>query len=289
MPRRINYKARIVDILRIERVAYGMEIARRIDVYRHRTIKYVLKAMCEDGELERSEVERVDGNIKIIFYFLPETDYYTVSRVSEFKKHLLLEHLEYSNVQKNFGPKLAISSLKDLAINNLLPLTPNNIRGPITKWAGPNKAWRENPVAVAYGDIDIIGLERRGNIMWIGEVKMRGDILKKVQAEHFLATAKRFRKRVFVEKGIFFHLKPFLLAPLASVSARNFCREEKIELIECEKVYYPEKTAVRKLGDFYRLYREVMGVPNLKVVSYDDLPIENISQKIREKNFRETI
>ena len=289
MPRRINYKARIVDVLKVERVAYGMEIARRIDVFRHRTIKFVLKKMWEGGELERSEVERIDGNIKIIFYWLPETDDYTIQRISELKKHLLLDHLQYSNVQKNFGPKLAISSLKDLANNNLLPLALGTIEGPITKWSGPNKAWLGSDVAVAYGDIDVIGLERSGNIMWIGEVKMRGDLLKKVQAEHFLATAIRFRERVFNEKGFLCSLKPFMLAPFAAVSTRKYCQKEKIELIECEKAYYPEKTAKRKLGDFYRLYKQVMGVPNLEVISYNELPIENISQRIKAKEFRDTI
>lgn len=165
MPRRINYKSRITDVLKAERVAYGMEIARRIDVLRHRTIKFVLKEMYNDGELERSEVERINGNIKVVFYWLPETDEYTVSRVSEFKKHLLLNHLEYSNVQKNFGPKAAISSLKDLTLKGLIPLAPGTIGGPITKWSGPNRVWRGSEVTVPYGDIDVIGLERTGNIM----------------------------------------------------------------------------------------------------------------------------
>lgn len=289
MQRRINYKARIIDVLKVERVAYGMEISRRIDVYRHRTIKFVLKQMCDDGELEKSDTEKLDGDIKIIFYWLPDTYDYTVSRVSEFKKHLLLDHLEYSNVQKNFGPKLAISSLRSLANDNLIPLAPNSIGGPISKWAGPNKAWRGSEVAVAHGDIDVIGLEKTGNIMWIGEVKMREDILIKVRASHFLATAKRFRQRVYEEKGIFFHLKPFILTPYAAVSTRNFCRKEEIELIECEKAYYPEETEKRKLGDFYRQYRQVQGCPNLEVISYNQLPVEGISEGFKAKGFRSTI
>lgn len=290
MSRRLNYKARIADVLKVEHVAYGMEIARRIDVFRHRTIKFVLKKMWEGGELERSDIERIDKKLKIRFYWLPETDEYTILRISEFKKHLLLDHLTYSNVQKNFGPKLAISSLKDLATDNLLPLAPDTIEGPITKWSGPNKAWLGSDVAVAYGDIDVIGLERSGdNIMWIGEVKMRGDLLKEVQAVHFLATAIRFRERIFNEKGFLYRLKPFMLAPYAAVSTRKYCQKEKIELIECEKAYYPEKTAKRKLGDFYRLYKRVMGVPNLEVISYNELPIESVSQRIRAKGFRDTV
>lgn len=285
----INYKARISDVLKVERVAYGMEISRRIDVYRHRTIKFVLKQMCDAGELEKSDTEKLDGNIKIIFYWLPDTDDYTVLRVSEFKKHLLLDHLEYSNVQKNFGPKLAISSLKSLANDNLIPLTSNSIDGPISKWAGPNRAWQGNEVAVAHGDIDVIGLERSGNIMWIGEVKMREDILSKVRVSHFLATAKVFRKRVYEEKGIFFNLKPFILTPLAAVSARNFCQRENIELIECKKAYYPEETAQRKLGDFYRLYRRILGCPILEIITYNDLPLTSVSDGFRAKDFRDTI
>jgi hypothetical protein len=289
MPNRINFKARISDVLKVERVAYSMEISRRIDVYWHRTIKFVLKEMYDSGELERSETQKLGGGIKIVFYWLPDTDDYTVNRVSEFKKHLLLDHLEYSNVQKNFGPKLAVSSLKSLADDNLVPLSRNSIEGPISKWAGPNKNWRGSEVAVAHGDIDVIGLEKNVNIMWIGEVKMREDILNKTRASHFLATAKRFRQRVYEEKGMFFRLKPFILTPYAAVSARGFCKKEKIELIECSKAYYPEETEIRKLGNFYRMYKWVMGCPNLEVIRYDQLPVEDISEGFGGKNFQDTI
>jgi hypothetical protein len=225
----------------------------------------------------------------MIFYYLPNTDGYTVTRVIEFKKHLFLDHCEYSNVQKNFGPKIAISSLKDLADNNLVSLVSSTIEGPISKWAGPKGIWRNSEVAVAHGDIDVVALERTGNVMWIGEVKMREDVLTESRAVHFLATATRFRERVYEEKGVYYNLKPFILVPLAATSTRIYCRRQHIELMECQKAYYPEKTAKRELGDFYRTYRTVLGCPNLEIIKYEDLPLDVISDGFRARAFRGTV
>ena len=52
----INFKDRITNVLRVEKVAYQMEIARRINVLQDRTIKFVIKEMYNDGEINRSDV-----------------------------------------------------------------------------------------------------------------------------------------------------------------------------------------------------------------------------------------
>ena len=61
-------------------------------------------------------------------------------------------HLVLSNVQKNFGPKIAIASLKELTISSRFPLRLPTIAGPITKWAVPYNTWKGNEVTVPSGD-----------------------------------------------------------------------------------------------------------------------------------------
>ena len=188
---KINYKKRILNALEIERVAYQMEIARRIDVLSDRTIKFVITEMKNDGEIEVSSIRRV-GNYKLKFYWLHGTDRYTILRVINYKILLLSLHLKYSNVQKNFGPKIAIASLKELTDKGILPLIPSTIIGPIKKWYGPNKTWVGNEITVPSGDIDVLSVEKGGKILWLGEVKMRGDYIKIHHIRHFLNVIQNF-------------------------------------------------------------------------------------------------
>jgi len=275
-------KKRIDHILQIEKVAYEMEIARRIDVRIHRTIKKVLDTMHRQGELDRSDVGVIRGNIKIRFYWKVGTDAYTVRRVSEFKKHILREHMIYSTAQKRFGPKLAITSLKALAESGDVPLNPKSIKGPLKKWSGPDGEWSESPIVKPYGDIDVLALQSDGERLWLGEVKMRGDLLKQVQVVHFRASAIRFKLRIFADKGIDSPLKLFMLVPMATASAKEYCLEKSIELLECERAYFPSKT--HKWGDlssFYKMYKKVMGFKNLKLVSPRALPVDELTEVLR--------
>jgi len=65
----INYKDRITNVLEVEKVAYQVEIARRIDILKDRTIKFVIKEMVSDGEIEESDFQRVDGRLKVKYYW----------------------------------------------------------------------------------------------------------------------------------------------------------------------------------------------------------------------------
>lgn len=277
-----HLKDRISNVLQVEKVAYGMEIARRIDVRIHRTIKEVLKTMFLDGELDRSDLESVDENIRVCFYWIPNTDAKTVRKLSKVKTQLLKEHMIISTLQKRFGPKLAIASLKCLAQSEDVPLNPTSIIGPLTKWNGLNDEWSEDPVVIPYGDIDVLALEDDNERLWIGEVKMRGDLLKSVQVTNFLASALRFRRRVFTDKGKDYKLKAFILTPLASVSARECCYRKNIELLECAKAYYPSETPKRgDISSFYKKYKKIMGFRNLEVVSRADVPLDELTELMR--------
>lgn len=272
-------RRQIARVLQTEKVAYGMEIARRIDVRIHRTIKKALETMFLEGELDRSDVDAVHKDIRVRFYWLRNTDERTVSMISMVKKQLLRGHMMISAVQKRFGPMLAITSLKALAQSASIPLSPESIEGPLTKWNGPNGGWSEDPIVIPYGDIDVLALESDGERLWIGEVKMRGDLLKRVQAEHFLASSSRFRRRIFTYKGMDYRLKIFILAPISTVSAREYCYLKNIELLECEKAYYPSETP--KWGDlslFYENYKKIMGFRNLEIVAPEDLPLNGLTR-----------
>lgn len=288
MARRLEpffYKRRITDLLKVERVVYQRELARRIGLRVGQTAIWVAKQMAKDGEIEMSGIERV-AKLKMRFLWLPDTDSYTVRRVMQYKKRLLLDHLRYSTVQEQFGPKLAIASLKVLSDSNDLPLNPETIKGPIKKWVGPNREWVRNEVSVGRGDIDVIALENNMEVLWLGEVKMRSDILTKVRAEHFLNVAKNFRDRIEEEKGIYYQLIIFFLAPLASESTKKWCNENNVNLILCEYAYYPsDAPKMGHLREFYEEYRDVMGVRNLVIISYPSpnaLPIENVTNRMKE-------
>lgn len=283
-----NLKDRISNLLEVEKVAYQMEIARRINVLKDRTIKFVINEMKDDNEIEVSSIRRV-GRFKLKFYWKPGTDRYTINRVIDLKLILLNLHLEYSNVQQNFGPKIAIESLKELTSRGILPLISSSIVGPVRKWYGPNKNWLGNEITVPSGDIDVISVENGGRILWIGEVKMRGDYIKIHQVRHFLNNIKNFRDKMFRDKGIFFEIKPFIVAPLLSQSAKHYCNVNHVNVIECKKIYYPKKTTQRDLEFFYKRYKRVMGLPNLEIIDSNALPIDYITMEFQRRPFQNTI
>jgi len=285
----INYKSRISNLLDVEKVAYQNEICRRIDIMSDRTIKFVIKEMSRDGELEESQLLRADGRIRTRFYWKPSTDLYTRNRVIELKLTLLRLHMEFSNVQQNFGPRIAKSSMIDLTNNGILPLIRQTIQGPIKKWAGPLGTWRGNEVTVPSGDVDVIANELSGNVLWLGEVKMRGDYTKKHQIANFTRNAKNFRDKIFSEKGIYYALKLFFVAPLFSVGAIRECKINHVERISTIKAYYPRKTSARELEWFYSRYKTVMGFGNLELIDYTDLPIQYISMEFQRRPFSNTI
>lgn len=286
-------KKRISRVLETERVAYGMEIARRINIRIHRTIKKVLNTMYLQGELDRSDNELVSKNIKVRFYWKVGTDERIVREISKLKKRLLRRHMIISTVQKRFGPKLAISSLKVLAESGSVPLKFESIIGPVRKWNGPNNEWSGDPIVKSYGDIDVLALQSNRERLWLGEVKMRGDLLKAVQCANFYASAIRFKLKIFSYRGVDFPLKLFMLAPISSASAYQYCVQKRIELFECEKAYYPNETPRRgSLSSFYRQYKKVMGFRNLKLVSPKSLPVDKVTNLMRStfaENLPDTI
>jgi hypothetical protein len=277
--KKLRLRKRIAHVLQTEKVAYGMEVARRIDVSVHRTIKKVLDTMFLEGQLDRSDIEDVHKSIRVRFYWRRNTDDRTVRRISKVKKQLLREHMIISTVQKRFGAKLAIASLRVLAESGDVPLNPESIKGPVTKWNGLNGEWSEDPVVVSYGDVDVLALQSDKERLWIGEVKMRGDLLKTVQVKNFYASALRFRRRIFRFKGIDYRLKLFILIPMSTVSAKEYCFRKNIEVLECKKAYYPSETPKRgSLISFYKKYRRVMGFRNLRLVSPKGLPVDNLTK-----------
>lgn len=288
MPKKpFPYRKRITDLLQLVKAVYGRELKRRIGLHRGATAIWVAKEMAKEGLLERSDIEKIRGtNLKIGFYWLPGTDEYTVHMIKEYKKHLLADHFRYSSYQEKFGPRVAIASLKELANSGVLPLDVDTIKGPIRKWAGPHREWLHDEVPVGRGDIDVIAVDNEANL-WLGEVKMRADAIIVGRVEHFVSVARSFRMRIFNWKGMDYPLKLFFLAPVATVSCRDWCEEHEVALIECEKAYYPSKSPKRPfLGKFYEEYREVMGVPNLEIVPYPSpsaLPIPGVSKAMRKK------
>jgi hypothetical protein len=288
-----DLKKQIVRVLEAEKVAYEMEIARRIDVTIHRTIKKTLDTMFLQGELDRSDVETVHKNIKVRFYWRRNTNNSTVRRISKLKKQLLRAHMIYSTVQKRFGAKLAIASLKVLAQSGYVPLNSDSIKGPLTKWNGPNDEWSEDPIVIPYGDIDVLALQNDGERLWLGEVKMRGDLLKTVQVQNFYASAIRFKLKIYTYKGIDFPLKLFILIPISTVSANEYCFQKSIEVLECKKAYYPsETTKWGSLSSFYERYMKVMGFRNLRLVPPKSLPVDEITELMKSlggKDLRDTI
>lgn len=275
-------KKQIARVLETEQVAYGMEIARRIDIRIHRTIKETLVTMFLQGELDRSDIEFIHKNIKVRFYWRVGTDEDTVKRISQLKKQLLRDHMRYSNVQKRFGARLATASLKVLAQSGDIPLISESIKGPLKKWDGPSGEWAEDPIVQPYGDLDVLALQSNKERLWLGEVKMRGDLLIQVQVQHFYASAIRFKQRIFTSKGIDFPLKLFLLVPISTVSAGEYCFRKNIELLECGAAYYPSETPkYGSLASFYEKYKSVMGFTNLELVSPKDLPIDELTKLLQ--------
>jgi len=202
--------------------------------------------------------------------------------------------MRYATVQKTFGPKLAITSLRALVQKGHVPLISDSIIGPVTKWGGLNNEWSEDPIVKPYGDIDVLALQSNGERLWLGEVKMRGDLLKQVQVRNFFASAIAFKNSIFIYKGLDLRLKLFIMAPIASVSAEEYCQEHDIELLKCKKAYYPTNTPKwRSLSTFYGEYKRVMGFRNLRLVPPDSLPVDEITKLMKEflgkKNLPDTI
>ena len=274
-----------MNVLQIEKVVYQRELARRIGLAIGRTAIFVAKQMEKDGEIEMSEIEQIE-NVRIQFMWRTDADKYDVERLINYKKNLLTEHMLRSTVQKSFGPRVATSSLIELADNNILPLDRNNITGPVRSWAGPNRQWANRQVMVGRGDIDVIALEKDGKSLVLGEVKMRSDRLNKARVRSFIHKAAKFEDRVLSEKGTDYRLKIFMLCPLATQSAIKYSKENDVKIMECKYAYYPSKVkrrgaeGFRDLRTFYEEYGRVMGVRNLKIVSYpepNELPISEIT------------
>ena len=288
-----NLKKRIARVLETEQVAYGMEIARRIDVRIHRTIKKALNTMFLQGELGSTDAETIHGGIKVRFYWKIGTDQSVVREISELKKRLLKDHMIYSTVQKRFGPKLAIASLKALAESDRVSLNPESIKGPVSKWNGPNGEWSENPVVKPYGDIDVLALQSDGERLWIGEVKMRGDLLLQTHVMNFYASALMFKQRIYTFWNKDYPLKLFVLTPMSTVSAKELCSHKKIELLECGKAYFPSETREwGSLSSFYETYKAVMGFVNLELVSPKNLPVKELTDlmgSLGKKDLADTI
>lgn len=274
-----------MNILRTEKVLYQRELARRIGLDIGRTAIFVAKQMVKDGEIQMSEIEQIE-NVRIQFMWRTDADKYDVERLISYKKRLLVEHMVRSTVQKSFGPHVATSSLKELADNNALPLDRDNIAGPVRSWAGPNRQWANRQVMVGRGDIDVIALEKDGKSLVLGEVKMRSDRLNKARVRSFIDKATMFGDRILSEKGIDYQLKIFMLCPLATHSATKYSENNCVKIVECKYAYYPSKVKKRgakgywDLRAFYEEYSKVMGVSNLKIVSYpkpSELPISEIT------------